>query len=216
MSYDHDGAEYEDEEIDSHDRQRTSLWSRFLDRFTHDGDDDAYYEDASDAHAGQAPQIAPQPQRNPAQPPPPRPSTVVNGTPQFAVESSGVARVNGPTRMAGGALNPMRRPTTVSPMRVERERTHSVTVRRTVQSFEDVRRAVDGLREGIQQIVNIEQTPPDVAERLIDFLNGATYAMDGSVEKIGTQVYLFTPSTITIDVEDKTKLTVSKPFFDRE
>ena len=216
MSYEHDGAEYEDEEHDSHDRQRTSLWSRFLDRFTQDGggdDEDAYYEDPSETHAGQP---APQPQRNPAQAPPPRPTTVVNGTPQFAVDSSGVPRVSGPNRLAGGALNPMRRPTTVSPMRVERERTHSVTVRRTVQSFEDVRRAVDGLREGIQQIVNIEQTPPDVAERLIDFLNGATYAMDGSVEKIGTQVYLFTPSTITIDVEDKTKLTVSKPLFDRE
>ena len=101
-------------------------------------------------------------------------------------------------------------------MRISRDQPISVTVRRTVQSFEDVRRAVDGLREGVQQIVNIEQTPPDIAERLIDFLNGATYALDGSVEKIGAQVYLFTPSTITIDVEDRSTTLASKPFFDRE
>ena len=42
-----------------------------------------------------------------------------------------------------------------------------------------------------------------MTERITDFLNGATYALDGSVEKIGEQVYLFTPATVTIDIEDK-------------
>jgi cell division inhibitor SepF len=88
-------------------------------------------------------------------------------------------------------------------------------VRRTVQSFEDVRRAVDGLREGTQQIVNLEQTPSDMAERLIDFVNGATYAIDGSVEKIGEHVYLFTPPTVTIDVEDRAQPGAKTPFFDK-
>ena len=42
-----------------------------------------------------------------------------------------------------------------------------------------------------------------MTERIIDFLNGATYALDGSVEKIGEMVYLFTPSSVIIDIEDK-------------
>ncbi len=103
-------------------------------------------------------------------------------------------------RASGGSTNPFRRPTT---LRIDQARRTHITVRRAVQNFDDARRAADGLKEGQQQIVNLEQTPADMAERIIDFLNGATYAIDGSVEKIGEQVYLFTPSTVTIDVEDK-------------
>ena len=88
-------------------------------------------------------------------------------------------------------------------LRLDQARRTHVTVRRAVRGFDDARRAADGLKDGQQQIVNLEQTPVEMAERIIDFLNGATYALDGSVEKIGEQVYLFTPATVVIDVEDK-------------
>ncbi|MCW3061615.1 MAG: hypothetical protein JWQ02_3436 [Capsulimonas sp.] len=112
----------------------------------------------------------------------------------------------------GGSVSPMRRQTT---LRMDHARRTHVTVRRAVQSFDDARRAADGLKEGQQQIVNLEQTPADMAERIIDFLNGSTYALDGSVEKIGEQVYLFTPSTVTIDVEDKPAPGTRTSFLDR-
>ena len=95
------------------------------------------------------------------------------------------------TRASGGALNPPRRG--ITPLRIEQTRRTHITVRRAVHSFDDARRAADGLKEGQQQIVNLEQTPADMTERITDFLNGATYALEGSVEKIGEQVYLFTP-----------------------
>jgi len=104
-------------------------------------------------------------------------------------------------RTNGGSLNPVRKG--VTPLRIEQTRRTHITVRRAVHSFDDARRAADGLKEGQQQIVNLEQTPADMAERITDFLNGATYALEGSVEKIGEQVYLFTPSSVTIDVEEK-------------
>jgi len=127
-----------------------------------------------------------------------------------------VARVPTPGRGAGGSVSPLRR-AAGSTLRLETVRKTHVSVRRTVQSFEDVRRAIDGLRDGVQQIVNLEQTPADMSERLIDFLNGATYAIDGSVEKIGEQVYLFTPPNITIDVEDKSfSMSPKTPFFDKD
>jgi cell division inhibitor SepF len=186
MTYDHDSAGYEDEEVESSRQSLLSKFSKIFGGFTKTGDESEYYEDETHPVHSEA-----------------------------VVDTPPVARVPAPHRSAGGSLNPIRRGATVTQLRTERERVTSVTVRRTVQSFEDVRRAVDGLLEGIQQIVNIEQTPPDVAERLIDFLNGATYAIDGSVEKIGAQVYLFTPSNVTIDIEDKTR-TAAKPFFERE
>ena len=88
-------------------------------------------------------------------------------------------------------------------LRLDQARRTHVTVRRAVRGFDDARRAADGLKDGQQQIVNLEQTPIEMAERIIDFLNGATYALDGSVEKIGEQVYLFTPASVVIDVEEK-------------
>ncbi len=101
------------------------------------------------------------------------------------------------------ALPPPQRRSSPPALRLEQARRTHVTVRRAVRGFDDARRAADGLKEGQQQIVNLEQTPVEMAERIIDFLNGATYALDGSVEKIGEQVYLFTPATVVIDVEDK-------------
>lgn len=119
-----------------------------------------------------------------------------------------------PVSRSGGSLNPLRRPSTN--LRLDHGRRTHVTVRRSVQSFDDARRAADGLKSGEQQIVNLEQTPNDMAERIIDFLNGATYALDGSVEKIGEQVYLFTPASVTIDVEDKPAPGSRTSFLDRD
>ncbi len=117
------------------------------------------------------------------------------------------------TRATGGSYNPLRRGTT---LRMDQSRQTHITVRRAIQTFDDARRAADGLKDGQQQIVNLEQTSSDMTERIIDFLNGATYALDGSVEKIGEQVYLFTPSTVIIDIEDKPTTPVRAAIFDRD
>ena len=112
-------------------------------------------------------------------------------------------------------FTPLRRPT--GALRLDQARQTHVTVRRAVHSFDDARRAADGLKGGQQQIVNLEQTPADMAERIVDFLNGATYALDGSVEKIGEQVYLFTPSSVVIEIEDRPATAGTRAaFFDRE
>jgi cell division inhibitor SepF len=134
---------------------------------------------------------------------------------EYEATGRGVASIPTPGRSAGGSNTPLKRGSGGNMLRLEAARRSRVTVRRMVQSFEDVRRAVDELREGRQQIINLEQTPSDMSERLIDFLNGATYALDGSVEKIGDQVYLFTPANVTIDVEEKTLVGAKTPFFDR-
>lgn len=73
---------------------------------------------------------------------------------------------------------------------------------RQPQSFEDARIAADGLKDGRQQIINLEKTNQDVSERIIDFLMGVTYALNGFVEKVGDRVYLFAPSNVTIDCQD--------------
>ncbi len=119
-----------------------------------------------------------------------------------------------PTRASGGSYNPLRRGGTT--LRMDQSRQTHITVRRAIQTFDDARRAADGLKDGQQQIVNLEQTSSDMTERIIDFLNGATYAIDGSVEKIGEMVYLFTPSSVVIDIEDKPATPVRAAVYDRD
>lgn len=92
-----------------------------------------------------------------------------------------------------------------------RESAISVSV---VTNFGETQKVADRLKSGEAQIVNLEKTPPDVAERLIDFLNGVTYAMDGYVERIAEGAYLFTPAHIAIHAEGPEQ-PQPKPFFDR-
>src|SRR5690242_18226192 len=73
----------------------------------------------------------------------------------------------------------------------------SITVTQ-VANFGDTQKVADRLKGGEPQVVNLEDTPPEVAERLIDFLNGVTYALDGYVEKVAEGAYLFTPAHIAI------------------
>ena len=92
-----------------------------------------------------------------------------------------------------------RRPTTV---RVHSSRPTYVSVWMTIQSFENAQQAADGLKDGHQQIVNLEKASPEVCTRVIDFLSGVIYALDGYIEKVGEKVYLFTPSNYVIEVEN--------------
>lgn len=86
-------------------------------------------------------------------------------------------------------------------LRLQSAKVTHVAVRQP-QSFDDARIAADGLKEGRQQIVNLERTPLDLSERIIDFLNGVTYALNGFVEKVGDRVYLFAPTNTVIDVPE--------------
>jgi len=101
-----------------------------------------------------------------------------------------------------------RRPVTFR-LHTNTQRVNHVSIRLPM-TFEDARLAADGLKEGRQQIVNLEKTPQEMSERIIDFLNGVTYALNGFVEKVGDRVYLFAPSNVVIEVpEDMRKVSTN-------
>jgi cell division inhibitor SepF len=102
-----------------------------------------------------------------------------------------------------------RRPVT---LRLHPSRMHHISVWKSIQSLDNAQEAADGLKAGHQQIVNLEKASPEICGRVIDFLNGVTYALDGYVEKIGDRVYLFTPANFQIDVENSNDTNVKSPF----
>lgn len=86
-------------------------------------------------------------------------------------------------------------------IRLESSRGIKVAVRRNATAFNDARVAADGLKAGQQQIVNLERAGPQMAERIVDFLSGVTYALDGSVDKVGDKVYMFVPANVDVELD---------------
>jgi cell division inhibitor SepF len=87
-------------------------------------------------------------------------------------------------------------------LRIQSARTFNVAIRTNAQVFEDAKLAADGFKNGEQQIVNLERATPQMAERIIDFLNGVCYALDGTVERVGEKVYLFAPANVAVEVDE--------------
>jgi cell division inhibitor SepF len=96
---------------------------------------------------------------------------------------------------------PAHEPRRRSTLRVETARGIRVAVRRHASTFADARVAADGLKNGQQQIVNLESATPQMKDRIVDFLNGVTYALDGCVERIGDGVYLFAPANVDVELD---------------
>jgi cell division inhibitor SepF len=69
---------------------------------------------------------------------------------------------------------------------------HTVRPRR----FDQAQEVADKFKDGQPVIMNLEGTERDVARRLIDFASGICYALDGSMEKVATGVYLLKPASV--------------------
>ncbi|MBR4151418.1 MAG: cell division protein SepF [Selenomonadaceae bacterium] len=63
---------------------------------------------------------------------------------------------------------------------------------------EDAKIIADCLREDIPVIVNLEETNPEHARRIIDFALGTTYAIDGDVQQVSESVFVCTPKTVMV------------------
>ena len=65
-------------------------------------------------------------------------------------------------------------------------------------SFNDTSKAADDLRNRRAVIVNMENVDKAMARRVVDFLSGCVYALDGDVKKIAQSAYLFCPHNMDI------------------
>ena len=68
------------------------------------------------------------------------------------------------------------------------------------QTPEDVQALIDYLKRREPAIVNLDDVQPDVAQRILDFLSGATYGLDGSVHRISGNIFLLSPKGVEITV----------------
>ena len=64
--------------------------------------------------------------------------------------------------------------------------------------FDTVSEIADHLRDKQSIVLNLESTNKDVARRLVDFLSGVAYALDGKIKKVAISTYILTPYNVEI------------------
>ena len=71
-------------------------------------------------------------------------------------------------------------------------------------SVDDSREISETLLAGRTVILNLEGMDVDVAQRIIDFVSGATFALGGNLQRVSNYIFLLTPANVDIsgDIQD--------------
>lgn len=65
-------------------------------------------------------------------------------------------------------------------------------------TMEDSRDICDYLLSGKAVVLNMEGIHTEVAQRIIDFTSGATYSMNGNLQKISNYIFIATPESVEL------------------
>ncbi len=73
------------------------------------------------------------------------------------------------------------------------------------QEFNEAQRVTDYLKEGRTIVINMEGIEVHAAQRIIDFIGGACYALDGSLQAISANIFIAAPRNIDVsgDLRDE-------------
>lgn len=66
------------------------------------------------------------------------------------------------------------------------------------KSFDECPKLVDNLKAKKPVIINLEKVETDSARKIFDFLSGATYALNGNVQKVANNIFIFAPENVDV------------------
>ena len=78
------------------------------------------------------------------------------------------------------------------------------------RGYSESQQIADHLKKKNTVVVNMKRVTPDQAKRIVDFLSGTVYALEGDLQKIGAGIFLCTPKNVDVegaitDDDDKAK-----------
>jgi cell division inhibitor SepF len=111
-----------------------------------------------------------------------------------------------PTRQSsrGAVVRPLEPP---RPQRVE---VHLVIPK----NFNDAQQIADKFKLDVPVIINLQGSDTELSKRLIDFVSGLTYALDGGMQRVADKVFLVTPRNVEVSAEERARL-IEKGFFNQ-
>ena len=68
-------------------------------------------------------------------------------------------------------------------------------------SVEESRLVVDSLKEGKTVVLNLEEVRTAIAQRIVDFICGAAYDMEGNLQSISESIFIVTPPNVGLSGE---------------
>ena len=79
------------------------------------------------------------------------------------------------------------------------------------RTIEDAKEICDYLLAGKTVVLNMDGIPTDVAQRIIDFTSGATYSMNGNLQKISHYIFIATPDSVELSGDFQNLFEESRP-----
>ncbi len=70
------------------------------------------------------------------------------------------------------------------------------------QSFAEVGAIADHLMNRCTVVLNLETTSKETARRIVDFLNGVAYSIDGQIKPVANNTFVITPKTVSVSGEE--------------
>jgi cell division inhibitor SepF len=70
-------------------------------------------------------------------------------------------------------------------------------------TFNEAQQVAEHIKARKVVIINMKRTDKDLAKRIIDFLSGINYAVDGHVQKIADNIFLFAPVHVQVTMVDE-------------
>ena len=67
------------------------------------------------------------------------------------------------------------------------------------RAFSESQQIADNLKRKNSVVVNLKRVTSDQAKRIIDFLSGTLYAINGDMQRLGNGIYLCTPKNVDVE-----------------
>lgn len=83
------------------------------------------------------------------------------------------------------------------------------------RAFDEMPQVIDALKQRKSVILNMTLIRQEEAQRSVDFVAGGTYAIDGHYERIGDNIFLFTPSCVQVSTPTNIIHEVTRPIAGR-
>ena len=66
------------------------------------------------------------------------------------------------------------------------------------RSYDDAQDIIDNLKADRPVVVNLEVLDLEIAQRVLDFISGSVYALNGSIQKVSRCIFVLAPANVDV------------------
>lgn len=81
----------------------------------------------------------------------------------------------------------------------------------TPQSYEEARDVCDYIRARKPVVVNLENMDHQIAQRIMDFLSGSCYSLNGDIKRVTKNIFVLAPDNVDVSSETANEFSSDKP-----